>query len=331
MSGVEKGYELPDEVAHNLFAPQRRRTGQAGHRPAAPVARRCAAIDAERPSWCRRRSASTSSNGSCATSAKEWRAYKTTVTPVRDSTATSGAERSPWNPSSSSPIHHHPSWPRRSTSPGTPGRPRRRPTSRNRARTGRRVGGRHRRGRPRPRRRLGVLPQRCAKATTPLGPLLLLVSGAQLADLELRDELFDDFCLAPFHPRELEARLRHLFWRKGGGTRPELVEYGPLALNLETYQASIEGRAARPHVHGVRAAEVPGPAPGQGVHTRDPASAGVGVRVLRRGPHGRRPRPAPPGQVRRGARKPDPDGTQRRATASVRAAGAADDGRKHWS
>jgi DNA-binding response OmpR family regulator len=68
------------------------------------------------------------------------------------------------------------------------------------------------------------------------------VSGAQLADLELRDDLFDDFCLAPFHPRELEARLKHLFWKKGGGTRPELVEYGALALNLETYQAYISGR-----------------------------------------------------------------------------------------
>src|SRR3954453_12890411 len=33
-------------------------------------------------------------------------------------------------------------------------------------------------------------------------PVLALVSGAQLADLELRDDLFDDFCLAPFHPAE---------------------------------------------------------------------------------------------------------------------------------
>jgi DNA-binding response OmpR family regulator len=68
------------------------------------------------------------------------------------------------------------------------------------------------------------------------------VTGAQLADLDLRDELFDDFCLTPFHPRELEARLRHQLWRTGGGTRPELVEYGTLVLNLETYQASIQGR-----------------------------------------------------------------------------------------
>lgn len=80
------------------------------------------------------------------------------------------------------------------------------------------------------------------KRDVPLEPTLLLVSGAQLADLELRDDLFDDFCLAPFHPRELEARLKHLFWRTGRGTRPELVEYGELVLNLETYQAAIAGR-----------------------------------------------------------------------------------------
>jgi DNA-binding response OmpR family regulator len=80
------------------------------------------------------------------------------------------------------------------------------------------------------------------KRDLPLEPLLLLVSGAQLGDLELREDLFDDFCLTPFHPRELEARLKHLFWRTGRGTRPELVEYGPLILNLETYQAGIDGR-----------------------------------------------------------------------------------------
>jgi DNA-binding response OmpR family regulator len=79
------------------------------------------------------------------------------------------------------------------------------------------------------------------KRDLPLEPLLILVSGAQLGDLELRDELFDDFCLAPFHPRELEARIKHLFFRSGRGTQPELVEYGDLVLNLETYQAVIGG------------------------------------------------------------------------------------------
>jgi len=73
-------------------------------------------------------------------------------------------------------------------------------------------------------------------------PLLLLVTGAQLDELTLRDELFDDFCLQPFHPRELEARLRHLFSYSTAAPRSELVDYEDLVLNLETYQASVDGR-----------------------------------------------------------------------------------------
>ena len=71
--------------------------------------------------------------------------------------------------------------------------------------------------------------------------LLLLVSGVQLGDLELRDDLFDDFCLTPFHPAEVEARLRHLLFHSGAEPRPDMVEHSGLALNLETYQASIHG------------------------------------------------------------------------------------------
>ena len=80
------------------------------------------------------------------------------------------------------------------------------------------------------------------KRDTTITPVLLLVSGGQLGELELREDLFDDFCLSPFHPKELEARLRHLFWRSGRGPRPEVVEYGDLALNVETYQAALGDR-----------------------------------------------------------------------------------------
>jgi DNA-binding response OmpR family regulator len=81
------------------------------------------------------------------------------------------------------------------------------------------------------------------KTDHPLEPLLLLVNGAQLGELELRDDVYDDFCLTPFHPRELEARLKHLFWKAGKGAgRAELLEHGPLILNLETYQAAIANR-----------------------------------------------------------------------------------------
>ena len=73
-------------------------------------------------------------------------------------------------------------------------------------------------------------------------PALVLINGTQLGELELRDELFDDFCLTPFHPAELEARLRHLLAATGDVPRTELVEYGELTLNLETYQATITGR-----------------------------------------------------------------------------------------
>jgi DNA-binding response OmpR family regulator len=74
--------------------------------------------------------------------------------------------------------------------------------------------------------------------------VLLLVGGGQIADLALRDDLFDDFCLTPFHPTEFEARLRHLMWSSDtdAPARADLVEYSDLVLNLETYQATIAKR-----------------------------------------------------------------------------------------
>jgi DNA-binding response OmpR family regulator len=81
------------------------------------------------------------------------------------------------------------------------------------------------------------------KAGSSGAKVLVLIGGGQLADLDLRDDLFDDFCLAPFHPSELEARLRHLLWGTGEVVaRADLVEYGDLQLNLETYQATISKR-----------------------------------------------------------------------------------------
>lgn len=74
--------------------------------------------------------------------------------------------------------------------------------------------------------------------------ILVLIGGAQIAELELRDELFDDFCLTPFHPAEFETRVRHLMWSNNGSVeaRTDVVEYGELLLNLETYQATIAKR-----------------------------------------------------------------------------------------
>jgi DNA-binding response OmpR family regulator len=74
-------------------------------------------------------------------------------------------------------------------------------------------------------------------------PLLVLVAGTQLDALRDRAELFDDFCLHPFHPRELTARLAHLLHRTTSAPDDaDLVEHGPLRLNTATYQAAIDGR-----------------------------------------------------------------------------------------
>ena len=73
-------------------------------------------------------------------------------------------------------------------------------------------------------------------------PILVLISGAELGQLELRDENFDDFCITPFHPRELEARLRHLTHYESAVVRAEMIDYAGLSLNLETYQATFEGQ-----------------------------------------------------------------------------------------
>jgi DNA-binding response OmpR family regulator len=80
------------------------------------------------------------------------------------------------------------------------------------------------------------------KRGNPLEGVLVMLNGGQLNELELRDDLYDDFCLTPFQPRELEARLAHLFWKQGHGNRPDLIAYGDLVLNIETYQAAMGGR-----------------------------------------------------------------------------------------
>ena len=80
------------------------------------------------------------------------------------------------------------------------------------------------------------------KRDQPLQPLIVVVDHRQLADLDLREDLFDDLVVLPLRPGELTARLKLSFWRVGRGTRPELIEYGPLVLNLETYQAAVSGK-----------------------------------------------------------------------------------------
>jgi DNA-binding response OmpR family regulator len=87
-----------------------------------------------------------------------------------------------------------------------------------------------------------LLCRHLSKREVPLSPVIVVVPPEQLSELELREDLFDDLCLEPVNPEELAARLSHLFWRTGRGMRPDLLEHGPLVLNLETYQAAVAGR-----------------------------------------------------------------------------------------
>jgi DNA-binding response OmpR family regulator len=73
------------------------------------------------------------------------------------------------------------------------------------------------------------------------GPVLLVISPSQLAEVDFREEVFDDFVVSGAPSYELEARLNRVFWKAGRSKAADLIVYGPLALNLETYQAAIEG------------------------------------------------------------------------------------------
>ena len=75
----------------------------------------------------------------------------------------------------------------------------------------------------------------------PIQPLIMIVRPETLDELEVREDLFDEFVVSSQVGLELAARLRHRFWRTGRGTHPDLIEHEGLVLNLETYQAAIGG------------------------------------------------------------------------------------------
>lgn len=72
---------------------------------------------------------------------------------------------------------------------------------------------------------------------------LMLVSAEALPELTDNTDHFDDFCLMPFHPAELEARLEHMLQRFDSDEDSAIISFGPLSLNVETYQAVVDGRS----------------------------------------------------------------------------------------
>lgn len=72
-------------------------------------------------------------------------------------------------------------------------------------------------------------------------PIIVLIDARQLESLTDNDLWFDDFCLVPASPHELEARLGRAIRVASGLTSDQQVSYQELVLNVETYQASIAG------------------------------------------------------------------------------------------
>jgi len=75
-----------------------------------------------------------------------------------------------------------------------------------------------------------------------ISPIIMVVGADQVGSLEGREELFEDFVMAPFDVAELTARISGALRRLGRGSGAEVVEMGPLAINLETFQASVSGK-----------------------------------------------------------------------------------------
>ena len=128
------------------------------------------------------------------------------------------------------------------------------------------------------------------------------------------DWAVDDVVLDTAGPAELDARLRLAVERRAAvcdevGGRLEL---GDLAIDEATYTARLAGVALDLTYKEFELLKFLAQHPGPGVHTVAPGAGGVGLRLLRRHPHGRRARPAAAGEARRRARVDDRHRAQRR-------------------
>ena len=127
-------------------------------------------------------------------------------------------------------------------------------------------------------------------------PIVMLTAKDSELDKVVGLELgADDYVTKPFSLRELTARIRALFRRSEAAVatgaaphdrRPRPSPGGPR-------RPSPPARRRRPadQAEGVRAARVPHPQPRPGLHPRPAAREGLGLRLRRRDPDGRRPRP----------------------------------------
>ena len=154
-------------------------------------------------------------------------------------------------------------------------------------------------------------------------PVVAVVNEGGLVAVNVEWGL-DEILLPSTGPAEIDARLRLLVGRRGGAADQESARQGQprRARHRRGHLHGAAARApARPHLQGIRAAEVPGPARRPGVHPRAAAPGGVGLRLLRRHPHRRRARAAAARQARPRIRVADRHRPQRRLQGGSAGAG----------
>ncbi|MHB8262595.1 MAG: winged helix-turn-helix domain-containing protein [Acidimicrobiales bacterium] len=73
-------------------------------------------------------------------------------------------------------------------------------------------------------------------------PVFLVVSRSQTEWLERAKGLFDDWCVPESDQDEISMRIRLLFQLSAGsGQGTRILHYGPLDINLDSYQAAVNG------------------------------------------------------------------------------------------
>ena len=135
-------------------------------------------------------------------------------------------------------------------------------------------------------------------------PVLLVVTEGGLAAVTAEWGV-DDVLLDTAGPAEVEARLRLAQGRLASESRRGRARGDPQRRRRHRRGELHRPRqrsGPRPHLQGVRAPQVPRAAPGPGLHPRPAAAGGLGLRLLRRHPHRRRPRTAAARQARHRAR-----------------------------
>ena len=147
-------------------------------------------------------------------------------------------------------------------------------------------------------------------------PVIVIVTEGGLT-VVAADWGVDDVLLTTAGPAEVEARLRLTTGRLALARDDDGRRQHDHPQRRRRDRRGVLHRQARraqprPDVQGVRAAQVPRPAPRPGLHPPAAAPGGLGLRLLRRHPHGRRPRPTPARQARPRARGADRHRPQRR-------------------